>query len=199
MLRRAQGDRAGAQSLYERVLAIREKALGPEHPETAESLLNLALLRQTRGDLAGAQLLYERALAIRAKALGPEHPETAESLFDLASLRRAQGDLAGAQSLYERALAIREKALGPEHPARSLVSLRQAQAELAKIQTHPGLDLLPDEDPKFRNEILRTVGEEWLHTPNVWLAGHTPEDLLGTPSEFQVRDILRSVMVAALS
>ena len=37
-------DFSGARSLYERALAIREKALGPEHPNTASSLNNLASL-----------------------------------------------------------------------------------------------------------------------------------------------------------
>ena len=37
-----QGDYAGAQPLHERALAIREAALGPEHPHVATSLNNLA-------------------------------------------------------------------------------------------------------------------------------------------------------------
>jgi tetratricopeptide (TPR) repeat protein len=74
------GTYLAAQPLYERALAIREKVLGPEHPETASSLNNLALLLQAQGDLAGARPLFERALAIREKVLGREHPDTASSL-----------------------------------------------------------------------------------------------------------------------
>ena len=111
-----QGDFAAARPLYERALAIREKTLGPEHPDTATSLNNLAGLLSDQGDLAAARPLYERALAIREKVLGPEHPDTATSLNNLAGLLSDQGDLAGARPLFERALAIREKALGPEHP-----------------------------------------------------------------------------------
>jgi tetratricopeptide (TPR) repeat protein len=116
---------AAARPLYERALAIDEKALGPEHPDTATSLNSLTLLLQEQGDLAGARPLAERSLAIYEKALGPEHPDTANSLNNLAFLLQAQGDLAGARPLYERALAIDEKALGPEHPdtARSLSNL----------------------------------------------------------------------------
>jgi tetratricopeptide (TPR) repeat protein len=109
-------DYAQARPLYERVLAMREKARGPEHPDTATSLNNLAAVLQDQGDLAGARPLFERALAIREKVLGPEHPDTAASLNNLAGLLRAQGDLADARPLYERALAIREKVFGPEHP-----------------------------------------------------------------------------------
>jgi hypothetical protein len=42
----AQGDLAGARSLFERALAIREKALGPEHPDTIRARDNLAKLRR---------------------------------------------------------------------------------------------------------------------------------------------------------
>jgi hypothetical protein len=49
------GDYAQARPLYERVLEIREKALGPDHPGTAECLNNLAVLLQAQGDLTGAQ------------------------------------------------------------------------------------------------------------------------------------------------
>ena len=42
----SQGKYDYAEPLYERSLAIREKALGPEHPDVAQSLNNLAgLLR----------------------------------------------------------------------------------------------------------------------------------------------------------
>jgi hypothetical protein len=59
---------------------------GPEHPDTATSLNNLALLLQAQGDLAGARPLYERALAIREKMLGLEHPDTAIVRNNLANL-----------------------------------------------------------------------------------------------------------------
>ena len=68
----AQGRYAEAEPLYERALAIWEKALGPEHPDVATSLNNLAELYRDQGRYAEAEPLYERALAIREKALGPD-------------------------------------------------------------------------------------------------------------------------------
>jgi tetratricopeptide (TPR) repeat protein len=107
---------SSARPLFERALAICEKALGPEHPDTAQSLNALALLLQVQGDFAAARPLHERALAIRENALGPEHRDTASTLNDLAILLEEQGDLAGARPLYERALSIYEKTVGPGHP-----------------------------------------------------------------------------------
>jgi len=127
---------SAAEPLLRRALAICEQAIGPEHPDTALSLKNLAFLLQDQGDLAAARPLFERALAIREKALGPEHPDTAGSLNNLAFLLRKQGDLAAARPLHERALAIYEKALGPEHPdtalsLNNLALLLQDQGDLA--------------------------------------------------------------------
>ena len=58
---------AEAESLYQRSLAIRQKALGPEHPRVATSLENYAaLLRETdREDKA--EEMEARAKAIRVK------------------------------------------------------------------------------------------------------------------------------------
>ncbi len=64
----AQGKDAEAEPLYQRSLAIREKALGPEHPDVATSLENYAaILRQTaRADQA--ERMEARAKAMRAKS-----------------------------------------------------------------------------------------------------------------------------------
>ncbi len=110
----------GAEPLLRRALAIREKVLGPEHPDTAITLGNLSTLYYRKGDYKGAEPLYRRALAIREKVLGPEHPMTARSLDGLAVLLHQIGDYKGAEPLYRRALAIEKKVLGLEHPATAI-------------------------------------------------------------------------------
>ncbi len=50
-----------------RVLAIREKAVGPEHPDVATSLKNYAALLRETGRGNEAARLEARAKAIRAK------------------------------------------------------------------------------------------------------------------------------------
>jgi hypothetical protein len=50
--------------------------LGPDHPGTAISINNLAVLLRDQGELAAARPLFERALAIRERMLGPDHPAT---------------------------------------------------------------------------------------------------------------------------
>ncbi|WP_438035773.1 CHAT domain-containing protein [Sorangium sp. So ce204] len=112
-----QGRFDAAIPVAERVLGIRENALGREHPAVATALNNLAVLYRAKGDYARAEPLYRRALAIQEKALGSEHPYVATSLNNLALLYATKRDYARAEPLYRRALAIQEKALGSEHPA----------------------------------------------------------------------------------
>ncbi|CAN0593107.1 unnamed protein product, partial [Laminaria digitata] len=57
-----QGNYAEAGPLYERSLAVREKALGPEHPSVAESLNNLALLLQTHVIISFVKILCRECL-----------------------------------------------------------------------------------------------------------------------------------------
>jgi tetratricopeptide repeat protein len=49
-----------------RVLAIREKAFGPDHPDVAQSLHNLAVLYDAQGQTAKAAAIKARAQAISA-------------------------------------------------------------------------------------------------------------------------------------
>jgi tetratricopeptide (TPR) repeat protein len=114
-----QGQDAMAEPLYQRALAIWEKALGPDHPNVAMSLNNLAGLYRDQGQDAMAEPLLRRALAIQERALGSEHPDVAHSLNGLAELYDNQGQDAKAEALYQRALAIEEKAPGPGSPKRS--------------------------------------------------------------------------------
>ena len=115
-----EGKFSEALDIAKRVLKIREKALGPDHPDTALSLNKLAELYHSQGNYAAAEPLYQRALKIYEKARGPEHPETALSLNNLAVFYLSQANYAAAEPLYQRALKIYEKALGPDHPNTAL-------------------------------------------------------------------------------
>ena len=116
MLYETQGKYADAKLLHKRALAIREKALGPEHPDVAQSLNNLAGLYSSQSHYADAEPLYKRALGISEKAFGPAHPSVATSLNNLAVLYETQGKYTDVEPLLKRALAVNEKALGRDHP-----------------------------------------------------------------------------------
>ena len=105
-----------AEPLYQSSLAIRQKALGENHPDVALSLNNLAELYRNQGRYDQAEPLLQRSLAIREKALGKNHPDIAQSLNNLAALYYSQGHYNQAEPHLQRSLAIHEKTLGENHP-----------------------------------------------------------------------------------
>jgi len=143
-----------ADPLLHHALAISEKVLGPEHPDTTTSLNDLASLYQAQGKYKQAEPLFQRALAIREQILGPQHPQTATSLNGLAMLYQAQGRYKQAALLCQRALAIREKMLGPQHPdtATSLNTLADLYARLGRHEEAKQLCL------RSRGILERTFG-----------------------------------------
>ena len=104
------------EPLLNRALAIDERALGPEHPDVARNLSNLAMLYRVQGKYAEAEPFYQRALEIWENALGPEHPLVATSLENYAALLRETGRNAEANEMEARAKAIRAKH-AEENPA----------------------------------------------------------------------------------
>jgi tetratricopeptide (TPR) repeat protein len=116
LLFKAKARYAEAEPLYRRALAISEASLGPNHPEVATDLNNLAVLLQETNRPGDAELLYQRALAIDEASRGPDHPNVARDLNNLAALLNATNRPAEAEPLMRRALRIDEASLGPDHP-----------------------------------------------------------------------------------
>jgi tetratricopeptide (TPR) repeat protein len=81
------------------------KALGPEHPDIAVSLNNLAELYRAQGRYADAESHFQRALAIMEKALGPQHPHVAKTRENYTALLRATNRDAEAAQLEARGKA----------------------------------------------------------------------------------------------
>ena len=134
------GRYAEAELLQQRALALRERALSPNHPAIAQSLNNLTELYRNQGHWVEAEPLFQRALEILERALSPNHPAiTNNSLNNLALLYHAQGRTADAEPLFQHALAIRERALDPDHPdvansLNNLVGLYRDQGRTAEAE-----------------------------------------------------------------
>ena len=132
-----------------RALAIREKILGPEHPDTALALSNLAWTYSALAQHDKALSLELRSLAIREKVLGPEHPDTATALNNLALTYIALAQHDEALPLQLRVLAIREKVQGPAHRDTALALNNLASTYNALAQREKALPL------QFRSLAIR--------------------------------------------
>jgi tetratricopeptide (TPR) repeat protein len=106
-----QGRYSEATPLAQRVLRIREAALGLNHPDVGTSINNLAILYQSQGLYRDAEPLFERALAISEKAFGANHPNVATSLNNLAELYQNEGRYADAETLLKA--VVGDKREGP--------------------------------------------------------------------------------------
>ena len=65
-----------AEPLLRRALAIQERSLGPNHPDVAGQLNNLAMFLHDTNRLSQAEPLLRRALTICETSLGKKHPST---------------------------------------------------------------------------------------------------------------------------
>ena len=70
------GDYRTGETVAKQTYHFAEQKLGSDHPDTLQSVNNLAALYQTQGRYREAEPLYRRALAASEKVLGPEHPFT---------------------------------------------------------------------------------------------------------------------------
>ncbi|MBX9581522.1 MAG: tetratricopeptide repeat protein, partial [Gemmataceae bacterium] len=99
-----------------RAVDLRDRALGPDHPDTLDSVNSLAVVYGTMNDPRRAEPLYRRALEAGEKALGPDHLTVLGTANNLAALYHHRGEYGAAEPLYRRALAGFERALGRDHP-----------------------------------------------------------------------------------
>ena len=103
-----------ASSLLERELANEQKIFGPDHPEKAMRLNELASWYFVQKDFMHAESLLKEALAIMKRTGEAEHSNTARVLNSLAMLYVYQEKYADAERLIEEAKTIWRKVPGPE-------------------------------------------------------------------------------------
>jgi hypothetical protein len=85
------GDLVSADELLREAARIQEQELGPDHPDLANTLNNLAIVAERTGSSSEAETFYRRAAAIAAAALPPDHPMTVASRQNLEDFCRARG------------------------------------------------------------------------------------------------------------
>ncbi len=122
--------RGEAETLIQRALAAREKALGGNDPAVAFAAQQLGFCYEVQGRYAEARRQLERALSI----VGTSGNELLRAgiLNDLGLTAGHQGEARAAQTFLRQALEIRRRLLGPGHPliGASEFSLAEAKVEL---------------------------------------------------------------------
>jgi tetratricopeptide (TPR) repeat protein len=87
-LYRDEGKYEQAEQLLTRVLAVRRRVLGEQHPHTLITMDFLAKVYASEGKYSEARALYTKVLDMRLRVLGKDHPDTQETIRGLEALRR---------------------------------------------------------------------------------------------------------------
>ncbi len=137
---------AEAEPLMRRALAIDEQSYGPDHPNVAIRLNNLARAASgheppRRGRAADAPRARDRRRELR-----PGSSQCGDRLNNLAQLLQDTNRLAEAEPLMRRALAIDEKSYGPDHPN---VAIRPQQSRALLQDTNR----LAEAEPLMRRAL----------------------------------------------
>lgn len=172
-----QGKADDAETLYRRALNAQEKSLGPDHPATATTLNNLAVVLMSQGKNAEAEAFHRRVLPVREKLLGPEHPDTATTLTNLSAALEKQGKYSESEAAYLSAVNISRKAGNPRN-------LLLASSRLASSLVRRGR--LKEALPYYR-ESLDTL--DYLYAQTRGLSEETRQSFLG-----QYRHIYREAI-----
>jgi len=100
------GDYAQGIKVAKRALQVAQQNDGPDHPNVALSLGNLAELYEAQSEYAEAEQLYKRSLVILEKEFGQDNPFLVPTLLNMASLYNNIGREDEAHRMMERANKI---------------------------------------------------------------------------------------------
>jgi serine/threonine protein kinase len=109
-----EGRKAEAVRVHEQALALKEKALGRDHPDVGISEMNLAVVLQELGRETEALSHNDRAIKLMRQGLGADHPSLAIALNDGGEILNALGRYPEARVSFESARVVWERELGPE-------------------------------------------------------------------------------------
>jgi tetratricopeptide (TPR) repeat protein len=165
--------------MYQQALQGYEKAWGPDHTSTLDTVNNLAALYADQGKLVEAEQMYQRALQGYEKAIDPDNIITyvpaLNTIWGFGSLLEQQANVAQARTMYAKALCGYKQIFGPEH-ARSktlrnklcaldarvkneaLIEIEERADDLPIGSSHPGLKKPPSTSKRhklFRKLTLR--------------------------------------------
>ena len=147
------GDPHAAIEQCRRARELFERYRGPDHPDTLQSMNNLASFYAKAGRSNEALALREETLRLRKAQLGPDHPDTLQSMSNLAVSYEDVGRNDEALALREKTLQLMKARLGPDHP-----STLQAMNNLASSYAVAGRT---EEALKLTEETYRLLRDKF--------------------------------------
>jgi eukaryotic-like serine/threonine-protein kinase len=109
------GQRAQADALYRRALAMDRQLYGDLHPRVADDYYGVGLLQHDLGRDAEAERYFRDALRVKKSWYGNDHPDTALITAAVGQSLMYQGRFDEAAQTLQDALAIQERLFGKNH------------------------------------------------------------------------------------
>jgi CHAT domain-containing protein/tetratricopeptide (TPR) repeat protein len=113
---RFQKNYAGAEDLYKKAIAVKEKKLGA-HPDLAHLKKGLAQLYMDMGKNSEVEKLLQSAYDINKKKLGENNPATVSTQQELANFYRFNNNAAKALELMTKVVEKKKVIYGETHPS----------------------------------------------------------------------------------
>ncbi|MBL9116334.1 MAG: tetratricopeptide repeat protein [Verrucomicrobiaceae bacterium] len=133
------GYAAEAENAYWEAMKAREAELGKDHPETARSLMNVAILVQARGDLANPESMIKRCIEIDENQPGGWSNEAMLTRIRLFGLHIKQGRINDALAVQETMLRMERERYGHARQTGVASLVMLAEHHLAKNDLKPAL------------------------------------------------------------
>jgi tetratricopeptide (TPR) repeat protein len=94
---------------------LSEKALGAKHPNTLDSINNIAVALERQGKNEEAEKLHRELVKLSNEVLGGQDPATLQRTIDLGAVLIRQRKLEEAERLHRKTLELCTTALGNQH------------------------------------------------------------------------------------
>jgi tetratricopeptide (TPR) repeat protein len=143
-----------AETNLMRAFELRQRYLGPKHPDTLETQDRIATLRQSQGRVDEAEALFRQILQTRRSLVGPESPATLASIQNLCSFLIDTQHPAEAEKLIRESLPFFERV----HGTNSAVTLHHATGLALVLQMQGKLDEALPEAERLYAPTIRVLG-----------------------------------------
>ncbi|KAJ5090083.1 hypothetical protein N7532_008767 [Penicillium argentinense] len=149
----ADGRAKEAVSLFQDVVAVRNRTLHEGHPSRLASQHELARAYESNGQIKQAVELLEHVVTVHERTLDEEHPNRLASQHILARAYESNGQIKQAVELLEHVVTVEGRTLDEEHPDRLASQHELARAYQSNRKIERAVELL---------EHVVTVGERTL-------------------------------------
>ncbi len=142
-----------ADSLFKIVLDIRQRVLGPRHPNVVETLNNRAFVLQKSEHFDEAESMFRTALEINREIFDDKHPRVVDATMNLGLLLKTAGKLDEAETLYREGLALHGEIYGNSHP-NIATDLHNLGALLKAKEDYAGAAVAYEEALTLKRQLL---------------------------------------------